>query len=157
MNEGEHAKASVNCDEAAIALALTRAKARVGRTLPPIHFEIERADLRRYAKACGETWPGYLNGDEAPPTFISSLQTEGMAGNLWERDVPFVSMLHSDDTVELHASIRPGDRLTATARYCDAVLKQGRRGPMLFQTAEMLLHDPSGNLVGRVASSLVSF
>jgi 3-methylfumaryl-CoA hydratase len=157
MNGGEQAEASEGRDEAAIALALTRAKARVGRTLPPIHFEIERADLRRYAKACGETWPGYVNGDEAPPTFISSLQTEGMAGDLWERDLPFISMLHSDDMVELHAPIRPGDHLTATARYCDAVLKQGNRGPMLFQTAEMLLHDPSGNLVARVASTLVSF
>lgn len=144
-------------DHAAIDRALKRARARVGKELPPVHFEIERSDLRRYARACGETWPSYLNGDEAAPTFISALQTEGMAGDLWERDLPFVSMLHSDDTVELHTPIRPGDRLIATARYCDAVLKQSKRGPMMFQTAEMKLHDAAGRLVARVASSLVCF
>lgn len=148
---------NAGADQVAIDNALKRARARIGRELPPVRFEIERSELRRYARACGETWPGYLNGEEAAPTFISALQTEGMAGDLWERDLPFVSMLHSDDTVELHRTIRPGDRLVATARYCDAALKQSKRGPMLFQTAEMLLHDAAGELVARVASSLVSF
>jgi 3-methylfumaryl-CoA hydratase len=139
------------------AAALVRAKARIGTELPPVRFDIERTDLRRYASACGETWPAYANGDEAAPTFISSLQTDGMKGDLFERDLPFTSMLHSDDRVELYAPIRPGDCLFATSRYCDAVLKQGQRGPMLFQTAEMRLEDSSGQLIGRVASSLVSF
>ncbi|WP_296675648.1 MaoC family dehydratase N-terminal domain-containing protein [Novosphingobium sp.] len=137
--------------------ALARAKARIGTELPAVRFEIDRSDLRRYARACGETWPGYVQGDEAPPTFISALQSEGMGGDLFERDVPFKSMLHSDDAVELVAAIRPGDVLFATSYYRDAVLKQSRRGPMLFQTAEMLLRDEAGQLVGRVASSLVSF
>lgn len=138
--------------------ALQRARARIGRTTPPVRFAIDRSDLRRYARACGETWPAYIDGDEAAPTFISALQSEGMGdGTLFERDLPFTSMLHSDDTVELLRPIRPGDVLFATARYCDAALKDGRQGPMLFQTAEMVLHDEAGRLVGRVASSLVSF
>lgn len=138
--------------------ALRRARARIGRTTPPVRFAIDRSDLRRYARACGETWPPYVAGDEAAPTFISALQSEGMDGSaLFERDLPFTSMLHSDDTVELHRAICPGDVLFATARYCDAMLKQRRQGPMLFQTAEMVLHNAAGELVGRVASSLVSF
>jgi 3-methylfumaryl-CoA hydratase len=142
---------------AAIEAALHRAQARIGKTLPSVRFEIDRSDLKRYARACGETWPRYVDGDEAAPTFISSLQTEGMKGDLWERDLPFVSMLHSDDTVELKLPICPGDVLFATARYCGATLKQGRRGPMLFQSAEMTLQDSAGQLVGRVVSSLVGF
>ena len=135
-----------------------RARARIGMETPPVHFHIDRSDLRRYALACGETWPAYVDGDEAAPTFISALQTEGMgAGQLFEADLPFASMLHSDDTVEVYRPIRPSDVLTATARYCDAVLKDSTRGLMLFQTAEMLLRDGEGRAVGRVASSLVSF
>jgi 3-methylfumaryl-CoA hydratase len=138
--------------------ALGRALARIGQTTPPVRFAIDRSDLRRYARACGETWPAYVDGEEAAPTFISALQSEGMGdGSLFERELPFASMLHSDDTVELLRPIRPGDVLFATARYCDATLKDGRQGPMLFQTAEMTLHDEAGRLVGRVASSLVSF
>lgn len=138
--------------------ALRRSRGRIGRTTPPVRFAIDRSDLRRYARACGEAWPGYVDGDEAAPTFISALQSEGMDGSaLFERDLPFTSMLHSDDTVELLRPIRPGDVLFATARYCEAALKDGRQGPMLFQTAEMVLQDEAGRLVGRVASSLVSF
>lgn len=137
--------------------ALARAHARIGTELQPTHLFIEASDLRRYALACGETWPPYLAGEEAPPTYIAALQTDSMGADLFERDLPFASMLHSDDTVELFRPIRPGDELVATARYCDAVLKDGRNGPMLFQTAEMLLHDGLGQAVGRVASSLVSF
>ncbi len=145
------------CDDAAVEAACARARARVGKRLAPVTFTIDRSDLRRYARACGETWPPYVEGDEAPPTFVSSLQTEGMAGDLFEKDLPFASMLHSDDKVELVRPIRPGDVLIASARYCDATLHHGPRGPMLFQTAEMLLHDQDGALVARVASSLVSF
>lgn len=122
-----------------------------------MRFVIDRSDLRRYARACGETWHGYVLGDEAAPTFLSSLQTEGMGSTLFERDLPFASMLHSDDTVDLNRAIRPGDVLIAIARFCDAALKQSRHGPMLFQTAEMRLHDETGGLVGCVTSSLVSF
>lgn len=147
--------ASWNAD--VVEQALARARARVGKQLAGISFTIDRSDLRRYARACGETWPPYVEGDEASPTFISSLQTEGMAGDLFEKYLPFASMLHSDDKVELVRPIRPGDVLVASARYCDATLHHGARGPMLFQTAEMLLHDLDGALVARVASSLVSF
>jgi 3-methylfumaryl-CoA hydratase len=143
---------------AAASEALKRARARIGRSSEPVRFAIDRSDLRRYATACGETWPAYVAGDEAAPTFISALQSDGMgAGTLFETDLPFTRMLHSDDTVELFRAIVPGDVLVATAHYRDAALKQGRQGPMLFQTAEMMLHDEAGRLVGRVASSLVSF
>ena len=143
--------------DGAAAAALARARQRIGNCLPPVRFAIDRSDLVRYARACGETWPAYVRGDEAAPTFISALQSEGMGGNLFERDLPFARMLHSDDAVELHRAICPGDVLTATSRYCDAVLKDSRHGPMLFQTAEMLLHDGKDRLVGRVVSSLVGF
>lgn len=145
------------CDAAAVEAAFARARARIGKHLAPVSFTIDRSDLRRYSRACGETWPPYVEGAEAPPTFVSSLQTEGMAGDLFEKDLPFASMLHSDDKVELVRPIRPGDVLVADARYCDATLRHGARGPMLFQTAEMELRDRNGASVARVASSLVSF
>jgi hypothetical protein len=93
----------------------------------------------------------------ATPTFVSALQTEGMRGDLFERDLPFVSMLHSDDAVDLFATIHPGDVLIGTASYRDAKLKMGRRGPMLFQTAELNLCNEAGQVVACVASSIVSF
>jgi len=143
---------------AEVAAAFARAQARTGMEMPTVRFAIDRSDLRRYARACNETLAAYVNGDEAAPTFISSLQTEGMvASQLFEKDLPFASKLHSDDVVELHRPIRAGDILFATGRYCGAELKNGRNGPMLFQTAEMILRDEAGLPVGRVASTLVSF
>lgn len=76
--------------------------ARVCKQLAPVSFTIDRSDLRRYAHACGETWPPYAEGDEA-------------------------------------------------------TLHNGARGPLLFQAAEMLLHDEDDALVAHVASRVVSF
>lgn len=144
-------------DRADAEAALLRARLRIGMETEPVRFLIDRSDLRRYARACGETWPAYAIGDLAPPTFMSALQSEGMGSSLFERDLPFQSMLHSDDSVELHHPIKPGDTLIAISRFCDAVLKDGRHGPMLFQTAQMRLKDSAGRVVGTVSSSLVSF
>ncbi len=144
-------------DMAVIETALQRLRARIGMTRPPVRFAIDRSDIRRYAQACGEIWPAYVAGDEAPPTFIASLQDEGMGNGLFAMDLPLAKFLHSDDAVELFQPIRPGDVLLGQARYADAFLRAGRNGPMLFQTAEMLVMDAVGDKVARVETTVVSF
>jgi 3-methylfumaryl-CoA hydratase len=144
-------------DVAAMTAALRRLRARIGMTREPVRFAIERSDIRRYALACGETWPAYVVGDEAPPTFIAALQGEGMGHGLFDMDLPCAMFLHSNDGVELFRPIRPGDVLTGQSRYVDAFLREGTTGPMLFQTATMQLTDETCASVARVDTSVVSF
>jgi 3-methylfumaryl-CoA hydratase len=144
-------------DFAAIETALQRLRGRIGMTKPAVHFAIDRSDIRRYARACGETWPAYVAGDEAPPTFVASLLDEAMGGGLFDMDLPLAMFLHSDDVVELFQPIRPGNILIGQSRYADAFLREGRNGPMLFQTAEMLVTDEGGDRIARVETAVVSF
>jgi acyl dehydratase len=64
--------------------------------------------------------------------------------------------LHSDDIAELGAPILAGDEIRASARYVDAYLREGKRGPMLFQTAEMKLTNQADAHVATVRVSAVS-
>jgi acyl dehydratase len=66
-------------------------------------------------------------------------------------------ILHTDDQVEIHAPIRPGDTIKAFARYAGAQRKDGRQGPMLFQSADLILERQGGAPVATVRIVSVSF
>ncbi|MBM4204612.1 MAG: MaoC family dehydratase, partial [Gammaproteobacteria bacterium] len=44
-------------------------KAWIGREEAPVHVEVSRRDIIKYAIATEQTQPKYLAGDEAPPMF----------------------------------------------------------------------------------------
>ncbi|MBA3939641.1 MAG: hypothetical protein C0520_00360 [Sphingopyxis sp.] len=137
---------------------LEKLRMRIGETRGPLVRTIEAGALIKFAAATGQTDPRYFdrtNGPVAAPTYISTFCAEAIAG-LIDLDVGLPMFLHSDDIAELGAPILAGDEIRASARYVDAYLREGKRGPMLFQTAEMKLTNQADAHVATVRVSAVS-
>jgi len=49
------------------------ARSWIGRSQPPIHMEVTRRDIQKYAVATEQRQQKFLNGDEAPPMFLFGL------------------------------------------------------------------------------------
>jgi acyl dehydratase len=139
---------------------------RIGRETEPTVREVEKGAIRKFALAIGDPDPLYVDegyarhtrfgGIVAPPTFVSAF-TEGHFPEIVEQDLPFKQMLHSDDAVTIYRLMRPGDVITAFARYVGANSKEGTRGPMVFQAADLILNDSLFVRVAEVRITTVSF
>jgi acyl dehydratase len=131
-----------------LAAIMARLAARVGRETAPTVTEIEKGAIRRFALATGDTNPLYFDeeyaartrfgGIIAPPTFISTFVV-GHIPEIFDLELPLERTLHSDDTAHQYRPIRPGERITAFARFAGAVQKTGKQGPMIFQSADLIL------------------
>ena len=104
----------------------SRYTAHVGRTAPPVTYEIERGAIRRFADAIGDTNPAYRDIEAAkalghpdviaPPTFLT---TVGMSlrGNGPISDpglgLDYSRVVHGEQRFIHHRPARPGDVLTA--------------------------------------------
>jgi hypothetical protein len=94
----------------------------------------------------------------APAAFASTFVAGLVPDEVFDlTGTPFDRCLHSDDEVDNRRLIRAGDRLSATAEYTRCHVKQGRRGPMLFQRADLTLTDAAGAIVAIVGVTSVSF
>jgi acyl dehydratase len=155
--------ASVPLDWDALVEQLNR---RIGLETSPSVTEIDPSMIRRFAAAIGSTSQLYFNEDFArttqyggmiaPPAFVSTF----VVGHIPEifAGVPALGRtLHTDDTARIWRPIRTGDRITSFARYVGAARKDGRRGPMLFQSADLILNDALHQPVAEVLIVSVNF
>jgi acyl dehydratase len=152
---------SLNWDE-----LLAHLKAKIGAQTPPTVTEIDKSTIRAFAAATGAS--SRLYTDEAyarstrygsliaPPAFVSTFVV-GHIPDIFHVTAKLPRTLHTDDQVEIHAPIRPGDTIKAYARYAGAQRKDGRQGPMLFQTADLILARQDGAAVANVRITSVSF
>lgn len=87
-----------------------------------------------YATACGETDPRWTEpGPElsAPPTFALSLRGRHFMPRQLPADLGRNAFDAGKD-IEIGATVRPGDVLTATSTVHDVYEKTGRSGTMTF-------------------------
>jgi acyl dehydratase len=139
---------------------------RIGLQTPPTVTEVEKGAIARFARVVGARSPLHFDqayalgtrfgGIIAPPAFVSTFIT-GHIPEIFADTTPLTRTLHSDDIAQLHRPVRAGDVITAHARYVDAELKAGRNGPLIFQTAELILDDCHGERVAEVRVVSVSF
>jgi acyl dehydratase len=139
---------------------------RTGSETEPTVTEIGAGAIRKFALAVGDPDPLYVDenyarhsrfgGIVAPPTFVCAF-TAGHFPEIVDQNLPFQRMLHSEDAVKSYRLMRPGDVITAFARYVDAYSKEGTRGPMVFQAADLILKDAAGERVAEVRITTVSF
>jgi len=109
----------------------------IGKALPTVVTDVERGQLRAFAKAIGETNPIFLDEDAArragyrgipaPPSFAFCLE---MLGNdrpfilLDMLGLPLAKALHGEQAFTYHVPICAGDRLTFTATIVDIYAKK---------------------------------
>lgn len=139
---------------------------RVGVETAPVVTEVDRSMIRRFAVAIGDDDPLYVDeayarstrfgGIVAPPTFVAAF-VEGHFPEIVVQDLPFARMLHSEDVVTLDRLIRPGDVVTARARYAQAWASRTQRGPRVYQGADLILTDAEQERIANVRIVTISF
>ncbi len=149
-----------------IATIIEELRRRIGTETEPTVREVEKGAIRKFALAIGDPDPVYVDegyarqtrfgGIVAPPTFVCAF-TGHHFPEIVEQDLPLKRMLHSEDAVTIYRLMRPGDVITAFARYVDAYSKEGARGPMVFQAADLILNDSASERVAEVRITTVSF
>lgn len=137
----------------------------IGEEGPPVTVEIEAGAIRKFARAIGETNPLYFDkeyasktrfgGMIAPPTFVAALKAPGP--DLPRMDIPLKRVLHTDDVIEHFQPIRPGDVITVVAQLTAVFEKNGKSGPMLFETITRRMTNQKGELAATVAMTSVRY
>ncbi len=133
-------------------------RAWIGREEAPIHVEVSRRDIVKYAIATEQTQQKYLHGDEAPPMFIfnlfgalrtvAELRSDGLPrGSGSGPKLPLQRVMAGGTELVLQRPIRPGDRLTGVQRVVDMYEKQGSQGPLIFTVRALRVTDATGALV----------
>jgi acyl dehydratase len=153
-------------DSEAIAGLVATLRRRIGTTTTATIAEVEQGAIRKFMRATGDSNPLHWDaayarrtrhaGIVAPPTFVAAF-VHGHIPEILVQDLPFQRMLHAEDAVTSYRLMRPGDVITAYARYADAFCKAGARGPAIYQVADLILNDAADQRVAEVRITAVSF
>lgn len=132
----------------------------VGVTSEPRTVDVEKGQLRFFAKATGETNPIYFDEDAArgaghpailaPPTFLFSLHLGAPArrGDLFDPEngigVDMQRILHGEQQFTHHRPIYAGDLITLVTTTTDIFDKKG--GALEFIVQHTHAHNAKGEL-----------
>ena len=115
----------------------------VGVDSEPATHEIEKGAIVRFAQAIGDDNPLFTDEEAArgtryggliaPPTFLRSLERSPPTLPF---PSPYPDVLDGGSEWEYFEPVRPGDRITVTARVVDLTEKTGSLGNMLFVRME---------------------
>ncbi len=112
-------------------------------------FSVDAERLAKYAKACGETMPKFIDPTDADfqatPTWSSCLSPDRLLPDGFPMFDGFT--LDGGKDVQPLAPIRPGATLTGRSHVHDIYTKTGRSGRMIFIVSRMELTDQTGKKV----------
>ena len=129
----------------------------IGRSEPPIRFEVSRRDIIKYSIATEQKLEKYLAGDVAPPMFlfgaerpltpIAELGPDGLMKDKLLPDLPLKRVMAGGVKKRFHAKVMPGDVLTITRTLSDIYEKSGSSGPLIFVEYQIKVTKQTGDLV----------
>lgn len=135
----------------------------VGSQSQPVTYEVEAGHIRRFAEAIGDPNPVFndeaaarrsrYGGLIAPPTFLRAFQPNPLP----LPEVPLNRRLDGGSDWEYFVPIRPGDRITVVQRLADVRLREGRLGPMLFVTREIVYTNQFGQVVATQRATGIAY
>lgn len=118
--------------------------------------DVEKGQLRLFAKATGETNPIFFEeaaakaagypAIPAPPTFafcLASLAPQ-TKGSVRDMNVPIEKVLHGEQQFTFHKQIFAGDRIKLKTKVVDIYDKKG--GALEFVVMETTSHNQNGEL-----------
>ena len=133
------------------------ARSWIGRSQPPIHMEVTRRDIQKYAVATEQRQQKFLDGDEAPPMFLfgllrpivplEGLGPDGIARDGFLPDFPLKRIMAGGTEMTYHRPLRPGDKQIATKTLADIQEKQGGTGPLIFVSYDLTVETEDGEVV----------
>lgn len=140
----------------------------IGRCSPPFLVEVEKGQLRLFAKAIGETNPLYVDEAAAqragyrslpvPPTLLFGLALEQPEPFAWFTEVglDLPRVLHGEQSFTYHTVACAGDRLRVEHRIADIYEKVGGAcGALQFVVRETRISTDSGAPVADLRSVFI--
>jgi acyl dehydratase len=136
----------------------------IGKSYPPVTYEVGREKIREFAAAVGETSDVYLNLEAAkdagyqeqlaPPTFATVLHIKSGPAVLADPQLglDYGRVVHGEQEFEYRRPILAGDVLTATPRIADI----SARGPHEYLRIETTVTDDAGDVVVIARATLIS-
>ncbi len=136
----------------------------IGIESEPITTEVEKGAIAKFARAIGDDNPRYSDeeaarasssgGIIAPPTFLRSVRAPRPP-----REFPsqFSANLDGGSEWTYFEPVRPGDRITVTAKIADFNERKGRLGTMLFTIRETRYANQFGNTVAIQRGTGISY
>ena len=139
-------------------------QAAVGVESEPVTTEVEKGAIIKFARAIGDDNPLYTDdeaarksrfgGITAPPTFLRSLRTPELRASYVS---PFPAGLDGGSEWSYFEPVRPGDRITVTAKIGGFNERTGRLGKMLFTIRETTYRNQFGTVVAIQRSTGISY
>lgn len=141
-------------------------KKHIGRTTPPMTFDVEKGRLSFFAKAVGETNPVYSDESAAqaagyasipaPPTFgfCLEMETNSLWDNIAAMGVPVGKILHGTQSFKYHKPICAGDRITFETKVSDIFDKKG--GALEFIVEDSVGTNQNGEVVVELQRVIVA-
>ena len=136
----------------------------VGVDSAPATHEVEKGAIIRFARAIGDPNPIYSDeaaarqtrygGLIAPPTFLRSLESSPPEVDFPN---PYPEVLDGGSEWEYFEPVRPGDRITVTARIADLTERTGSLGNMLFVAFESRYVNHLGVLVAHQRGTYIYY
>ena len=133
------------------------ARSWIGRSQPPVHMEVTRRDIQKYAVATEQRQQKFLDGDEAPPIFLfgllrpivplEGLGPDGIARDGFLPDFPLKRIMAGGTEMTYRRPLCPGDKLIATKTLAGIEEKQGGTGPLIFVSYDLTVETEDGEVV----------
>ena len=137
----------------------------IGKSFLALTVDVEKGQLKFFAKAVGENNPIYTDEDcakaagyrslPAPPTFTFSLKlaSPDPFGNYNSMGIDLNRVLHGGQKFEYLAPICAGDSITLMTTVKDIYEKKG--GALEFVEEETVAANQNGEIVARLLNTLV--
>lgn len=120
----------------------------------PMHYEVEKGAIRKFAEAIEDDDPIYYDAQAAqaaglqtivaPPTFLCTFRTQ----ELPDLQLAFGRVrLNGGNAYEYYHPVYAGDTITVTAKYADVAERTGRTGKMVFVFTELTFRNQHGVVV----------
>ena len=144
-------------------------KAKIGTTLEPVVFEVEKGAIRRFAQAVEDPNPLYRDDEYArrtryggivcPPGFFGwpAGEETGAETVLSILDRPFENVLNAGNECEFYLPIRPGDVLVSYLKLADLYEKRGGDGNRLFVILEATYKNQRDQMVAKMRYSFLFY
>jgi 3-methylfumaryl-CoA hydratase len=140
-------------------------RAWIGRSDPPITFEVTRRDIIKYSIATEQRLEKYLLGDEAPPMFlfgadrplspIAELGPDGLMQDKLLPSLPLKRVMAGGVKKRFSGKVLPGDTLKITRTLSDIYEKPGGSGPLIFVAYEIHVTNQRNELVIKETQSRI--
>lgn len=142
-------------------------KELIGKETAPVTWEVEKGWIKRFAEAIDDPNPLWTDekfarktrygGIIAPPTFPTALRNEEALKVFFELDIPQKRVLNGGNELEIFEPIRPGDKITVTAKLVDVREREGRMGKMLFLIQEVTYKNQFGDVVAIGRNTIIRY